>query len=470
MLVAACLWIFLCATPHLPVAMAAEEKTETGGNPNPEQLLRAMADYLAKLQAVSCKVDLAMNIQAPGMDNRMESKMTVRLERPNRVALVVEEGVMGMTVVSDGKQVIQFLPALKRYAVTDAPAELAALAESNAGMGMMGMTGLLIPNNGEEFYKSLVAGATKSEYLGTEKIGDVNCHHCRFIQESVDWDIWIEVGKRPVVHKATLDMSKQFAGAGPEMKDAKFEWSIAFTDWNTAPKFADADFAFTPPADAQQVENLFEGLTGGQEEPAPHALLGQPAPVFQTVDLNDQPIDIKPALGKNVILLDFWATWCGPCVEAMPKVQEVAQKFADKGVVFYTVNSGEDALTVREFLNAAKLDVPVAMDVDNSVSTLYHVQFLPQTVLVGKDGKVHVVHEGFSDDLSKQLTADIEALLAGKDLASETLAEYEKSREQRSADQEPDGRQPANATAGEEAGDSEQPEDSAQTELQESTN
>ena len=64
-----------------------------------------------------------------------------------------------------------------------------------------------------------------------------------------------------------------------------------------------------------------------------------------------KPIDLKASLGKNVILLDFWATWCGPCVKAMPEVEAVAKKFKEKGLVFYAVNAGEDAATIKEFLS-----------------------------------------------------------------------------------------------------------------------
>ena len=123
---------------------------------------------------------------------------------------------------------------------------------------MLGMSDDVIPTTGDEFYKKLMSGVTKSEYLGQEKVGEVLCHHCRFIQEDFDWDIWIEVGKRPLVHKVVPDLAKQLAGAGVQFQDAKINYTVAFTDWNVAPKFTDADFKFTPPAGAEKVESMFE--------------------------------------------------------------------------------------------------------------------------------------------------------------------------------------------------------------------
>ena len=69
---------------------------------------------------------------------------------------------------------------------------------------------------------------------------------------------------------------------------------------------------------------------------------GRRRPPFTTDDLEGHPIDLKKNLGKNVIMLDFWATWCGPCIQAMPQVDAVAKKFAPKGLVFYAVNAGEE--------------------------------------------------------------------------------------------------------------------------------
>jgi thiol-disulfide isomerase/thioredoxin len=222
------------------------------------------------------------------------------------------------------------------------------------------------------------------------------------------------------------DFSAQFADAEGVMKDTKLEYAALFSDWNVAPRFTDADFAFEPPADAQKVDSLFEGLAGG--EAGPHPLLGQPAPAFKTVGLADQPINLGAHLGKNIVMLDFWATWCGPCVEAMPEVDGVAKKFADRGLVFYAVNVAEDAETINQFLKTSELEVPVAMDPDGAIAQQYQANGIPQTVLIGKDGKVQVVHVGFSDNLANELTSEIEDLLAGKDLAGSVLDEGEEVR------------------------------------------
>jgi peroxiredoxin len=85
----------------------------------------------------------------------------------------------------------------------------------------------------------------------------------------------------------------------------------------------------------------------------------------------------------------------------------------------------EDAETIRKFLEEQKLEVPVALDIEGAVAAEYGVTGIPQTVIIGTDGKVQVVHVGFSENLQQQLTAELNDLLAGKDLAAAELAKHE---------------------------------------------
>ena len=245
------------------------------------------------------------------------------------------------------------------------------------------------------------------------------------MQEKYDWDIWISTGDKPLIYRFVPDLSKRLANIRGVPKDAKINYNIVISDWNTAPKFSDTDFAFTPPADAKKVDSLDED----EEESGPHPLLGQPAPTFTTEDVDGHPFDLQKHLGKDVILLDFWATWCGPCVEAMPTMEAVAKKFADKGLLFKAVNSGEDAQTIKEFLTSSKLNPPVVLDTKGEIGPLYKVNGIPQSVLIGKDGKVQVVHIGFAPALKEILTKEIEDLIAGKDLAGPQLKAAEEAQE-----------------------------------------
>jgi peroxiredoxin len=418
-----------------PGSAADPDAPAESQQPEAMELLREMAKYLGDLQAYSCRVQATITIQASGEENRIDSKLLVRLQHPNQIAILVEEGETEATVVSDGKQVVQYMPMLNRYTVQEAPDDFAGLSRYAKIMSLGTSPASITAMGGDRFSEALTSDITKAEYLGTQKIGKATCHHCRFVKHGLNFEIWIETGDRPLPRRLVPDISDQLPGATTD-------YSVVFSDWDVSPKFTGADFAFSPPGDAEKVDSLFEGLGGGGEV-GPHPLLGQAAPAFETIDLEGRPLDLQQHLGKSMILLDFWATWCGPCVEAMPSVDAVAEKYRDRGLVFFAVNVGEETAAVSEFLTKSKLDVPVAMDSEGKISELYQVEGIPQTVLVGKDGKVQVVHVGFSTDLSKQLTQNIEDLLAGKDLASETLAAAEKNKDgespaAESADEQPE--------------------------------
>jgi peroxiredoxin len=387
--------------------------------PKPEDELRKMTDYLGGLPAFGCRIVATLDIKAEGQDPMQElTKMTARLERPNRLALIVDEGKMGLTVVSDGKQLTQLLGVLKRYVVSDAPPTYAEMTEIGVPLKptILGTQGRLIPTGGDEYFKRIVAGVESSQFIGTEKVGGVTCHHLRFAEKRFDWDVWIEDGKWPVVQKIMLDMSKQFAD-----EKATVTYTVAFSDWNVAPKFTAADFAFKPPADAKEVDELIE------PDP-PHPLLGKAAPPFKTVDVDGHPFDLKSHLGKDVILLDFWSTSCGPCIMLMPELEKLAEKFADRGFVYRAVNGGEDAASIKDFLAATKIKAPIVLDPELEIWRAYRVEPIPQTVLIGKDGKVQAVHVGYGEALAGEISQEIEALLAGKDLAGEELAKHKKPR------------------------------------------
>jgi peroxiredoxin len=405
----------LAQSPKSPKETAQAEK------PKPEDVLRRMSDYLGKLPAFACRMEASLDIKAEKEDLFQQvTKMTARLERPNRLALIVDDGKMGMTVVSDGKQLTQYLPPLNRYAVSEVPATYAEMTDVGVRLKptILGSQGSLIPTGGDDFYKSLIAGVISSKYIGAEKIGEVLCHHVQFIEKHLDWDVWIEDGKRPVVEKFVLDTSKQYPG-----EKVSITYTVKFSDWNVAPKFKDADFALKLPATAEKVDELID------PDP-PHPLLGKPAPLFKTTDVNGHPFDLKNQVGKNVILLDFWQTTCGPCMMLMPELEELAKKFGDRGFVYRAVNAGEDTEMIKQFLAATKMQAPIVVDTEAEATRAYSVEGFPTTVLIGKDGKVQVVNAGYSESLSGEISRDIEALLAGKDLAAEELGKRKKGNKQ----------------------------------------
>jgi thiol-disulfide isomerase/thioredoxin len=116
-------------------------------------------------------------------------------------------------------------------------------------------------------------------------------------------------------------------------------------------------------------------------------LVGLPAPSFRLDMLDGKPFNLVSHKG-HVVVLEIWASWCGPCMESMPLVDGVVREFAGRSVEFFAVNLEEQAEQAKAVLQRHKLNVPVLLDQDGVVAAKYAVTAIPQTVVIDRDGKV----------------------------------------------------------------------------------
>lgn len=123
-----------------------------------------------------------------------------------------------------------------------------------------------------------------------------------------------------------------------------------------------------------------------------------------------------PVLKGKVAVLDFWASWCGPCRASFPVLESLHAKYKDQGVVLVGVNMDTDARKTAAFLAEHPVTFAVVRDAGQSLAKAAQIPAMPTTVIVGKDGIIREVHAGFSvKDGSATLSAAIEkALKEGK--------------------------------------------------------
>lgn len=197
---------------------------------------------------------------------------------------------------------------------------------------------------------------------------------------------------------------------------------FSFRDMVTEAPLPDDLFVFKPGTNHQKVARFRQPRSRPSEQ---MKLIGQPAPDISGTGLDGQPLALADLRGR-VVLLDFWATWCGPCVAALPHVQKTAEQFAGQPVTFLGINrDGPDSdEKVRRFLEKKKITFRQFMDREGEVASAYKVNGIPCQVLIDTNGIIRDITVGFSPDGEEALAEKLRLVLAGNPVYSaEELAE-----------------------------------------------
>lgn len=140
------------------------------------------------------------------------------------------------------------------------------------------------------------------------------------------------------------------------------------------------------------------------------SLVGKPAPEIELALLDGEPFKLSACKGR-IVVLDFWASWCGPCMRTMPLVEEAVAGFDEKRVRLVSINLEESAAQVQATLERQKLHVAVALDVDGIAARRYEANAIPQLVIVDAEGKVARLYVGGGPQVVERLKESIGELL-----------------------------------------------------------
>jgi len=138
-----------------------------------------------------------------------------------------------------------------------------------------------------------------------------------------------------------------------------------------------------------------------------------PAPNFSLKTLDGQEITLSELKGK-VVLLDFWATWCGPCKESIPHLIQIYKSNQEKGIELIGINMDKGGTgIVRHFVESMDIPYPIVMATDD-VARNYGVTGLPMSFLIDKKGKIREKILGFDSSIAKQMASKVVELTSEK--------------------------------------------------------
>jgi peroxiredoxin/outer membrane lipoprotein-sorting protein len=375
----------------LALIFAGPVQAETA--PDARALLQQVRDAYRAL--TSYHFEGAMSIRTTGgaEDQNLEIPAVMAADRAGRVRLEIRHPQMGGLIVSDGRRTSTFASALNQY--TQKPAEAVA---DTAGMpeplGNSPIRRYFDPLR--DLRDAIVAGEQRI-VIGGEPADCwvVRCDNTPRQVLAADSTahaaatFWVDKTRTLVLRDSSY-LSMRNPATGDTLT---VEQVTRFTLARVNEALPDSLLAFVPPAGAVLVQAF--GPQGGAEPQSP--LVGKPAPPFTLKGVKGSTVSLAAYKGK-VVLLDFWATWCGPCRIEMPRVEKLYKEFKAKGLVVFGVDFAEDPAVVRAFLARNPYTIPILLDVSGEVGRKYQADGIPTLVVIGKDGRISSYFVGVREE------------------------------------------------------------------------
>jgi len=367
--------------------------------PAKQLVQRAMA-YVSGLDSVTVQIEEKVRLTEPGQTQESSCKMAVSLKGKDKLFADGQRNDAPFSIVSDGKSPFSIGKKEKTYNALPSSMRRAKLLTE--GMGPIESIGLAFA---AKFLHNDPALSTGPEYSenGEEKLAsagpnDPPAKKIAMKTPAYTADLWISPGDTPLLLQYRLDGTASLQGA-PQGVSLIFEGQL--NGWQPNVALDDALFAFVPPPGFQK--QTPEGQPAYLDQPAPAAVLDL---------LDGGKLDLAEYKDKNIVVFDFWATWCPPCRKTLPVINQIAKDYADKGVKVFAINGGEEAGKVKEFATKMGLTLPIALDKDGKVNAAYGVEAIPFMIIIDKQGVVRGFHQGASPSIKDDISSELDALLA----------------------------------------------------------
>jgi thiol-disulfide isomerase/thioredoxin len=354
-------------------------------SPDADALVKNHSAAIQKHASVRYDADLTIEMTG-SMPMKMSGEISMAFQRPDKMRMDSKMQGITITMVCDGETTWAYNSMANQYVKKN-------VAEGVAGIvQMMGMQNLPDISKVNATSKTLrdeiveIDGQKHDCWVVETKVGAMEVPQAPGAKVSDIVMTWWFDKTLGLDLQSTMSMKMDMAGTSMAMNQKMVKKNIKLDE-----PMPDSFFSFTPPAGATETENLLGSMLPKGD------MAGKDAPDFAVKALDGKSYSLASLKGKPV-LLDFWATWCGPCRKAMPAVEKMYRDYKEQGLMVLAVDAGEERAVVDEFLKKTPVPYPVALSTESKIAEAYHVEAFPTLVMIGRDGKV-VAHEiGYGGD------------------------------------------------------------------------
>lgn len=362
------------------------------------QLIEQVSAAYGKLHSLNLAGTISVDLQIEGSTPEHHSaSFTSSFVAPNKFRHEVKDDVL---VGSTGQKIYVFQLEQNAYVQSDAPKDRTTskdLPKSVSSLLSMQDPSLLLAMV-KDPAAELLSDVTEASKIDDVKVSDLACPTLKFIQKDKTTVTVMADPQTHLLREMRADLTAQF-----KQRRADFASAVVTIDYVTSKPDGEAAkdelFAWAPPPGAKDAEAM--AAARPLDDTKASDLEGKAAPNFKLDAVEGKPVSLADLSGK-VVVIDFWATWCGPCRASLPHLNKLYNEMKEKGLVVYAIDEQEDKKDVQEFATTTKLTVPILLDSEGKVGGQYGVTGIPQTVVIGKDGKVKKVMIGFGGEETAQ--------------------------------------------------------------------
>ncbi len=373
----------LLVMPAAAAALAVLAPALLSADDGPErELLRRVAANYRQAMRFHLAGEIHAELQTQDRHQSNDATFSVAMDGKGRVHDELGHPTAGMIRVSDGTQTWLYLARFNQYSHKSEVPKTQDELDSTRVSAMGGMVAVLLGT-----YRGLANAVSEVRALPDEAIPwNSEPRRCRVLEvryrgggppgfPGTPRMFWIDEERLVVLQQRTV-LKVNVRGDSTAQQTETYVFDRVSLDQ----PLPDSLFSFRPPPGAKQVEQFSQS---GQDTD----LSGQMAADFTLSDLAGKKHNLKNQRGK-VVMLDFWASWCGPCRRQMPAVDKLYQEFKKKGLVVYAVNQRESSEKARSYLEQYKYTTTALLDQKGEVGTQYKVQGIPTLVIIDRQGKI----------------------------------------------------------------------------------